>query len=304
MFRQRLALFIILFVLLILPWLTLKPLKAAPVGNYIIFNGGYLKAQNLTALPPAAFSLEAWIKPYDISNKRQILTIGNISTNKIFYQIGINGGSLSLSYVFNNSSLRVITSGQLTENVLQFIGITISPGATKLYINGQNVISVLGASNLMPIGNDIILGSNIPSGFTNSSQNYYGEIDMLRISMAEQNISQNWQNNLYQSNLQDDQSTVILWNFDQSRGELTASDLSEWQITGYLQGGDVKIHYYGVLPTPTKFSQFILPTLPEIRRIPWPTTQINPPLPTSSNPQPTWPFNYNYSRENRGQLPR
>ncbi|OGG03397.1 hypothetical protein A2W14_07520 [Candidatus Gottesmanbacteria bacterium RBG_16_37_8] len=304
MFRKVFYFTIVFIFLLSLSILTGKSLQAAPFGNYVILNGGFIKAENQDTVPPTAFSFEIWIKPKYTSGIRQILSIGNISGNKKYYQIGINGGSLSLSYMFNESSLRVINAGHLTEETWQHIGITIDQQATNLFINGQNVISVSGATNLKRIGPDIILGSNIPGGLSSGSQNYYGEIDMMRISSITRNISQNWQTQVYESNLSSDQSTVILWNFDGTRGEVTAVDSSSYSLSGFLQGGDIKIHYFGVMPTPTKFTHFVLPTLPVIRRIPWPTSQPTLVVPTNSNPQPTLPSSNYDVRENRPQLPR
>ena len=270
------------------------PLKvnAAPNGNYLIFNGGQVKAENNNQSVPQAFSFEAWIKPSSTTNKRDILTVEDSSNGQKHYQIGINGGTFELAFYYNNSSLRVINTGQIQTNQWQHVGVTISDVAVNLFINGQNIHSSSGVTNLKSIGKDIVLGSN-----------YNGEMDMLRISNSQRNISQNWQNNVYNSLLAADGATVLLWNFDQIRGETTATDSSQNQITGYLTGGDYKIHYFGEVPTPTKFFQFILPTLPELKKISWPTGFNNPYPTQSENPQPTGPHHF-FSTTNRPILTR
>ena len=298
--------FILFFLLLMLILFSSKSTRAAPVGNQIIFNGGYIQAQTTQLVSPQSISFEVFIKPKYISGIRQILTVGSSQDGRVNYQIGINGGSLSLRYLFNGSSLRVITSGNLEANIWQHIGISISPSSTKLFINGTPVKTSDGATGLPPVGNDIYAGSNIsPNIF--SKDFYLGEMDQLRISTGEINIGANWQNGLYNSNLPVNQSTQLMWNFDQPRGEISAIDSSGKNITGILTGNDAKIHYYGTIPTPTKY---ILPTLPPIERITFPTlpvfntgqTTVNPgqimPVPAQE-----WFDRFNVSGYHRPQFP-
>ena len=90
---------------------------------------------------------------------------------------------------------------------------------------------------------------------------------------------------------------LIAWYTFDNDSSTVVYDSSGNNITGILNGGDLKIHYFGVLPTPTKF---ILPTLPEIRRI-----TFSPPQPTNTTgPQPTIGFDFGFNRSIRPQIPR
>ena len=237
-------------------------INAAQSGNYIIFNGGTVNATNLSLTSVNSFSFDADIRPYSVSGKRSILTVGDN------YDIGINGGSLYYDLNYGTGSFRSITTGNLSENIWQHISIVQTANETRLFIDGTLVYNGNGIAGLKNFGTNIILRN----GFS-------GEMDQVSISL--------------------NQTTLIVWNFDQSRGETTAIDSSGNSITGNLTGGDAKIHYFGVLPSPTKF---VLPTLPSIGRITFPTSI---PVPTGGNSnQPPFNFSSGFSRYDRPQLPR
>lgn len=258
-----------LLILLGLPFYKNNLINASLSGNHIIFNGGTVSTQIQNPVNPGQVDIEVYIRPINVSGIRHILTINdNQQTN---YDLGINGGAVSLYYRFATNSSRSVVSGNLNENSWQKINISIGPAATKIFINDVQISSVSGATNLKTIGNKITVGSG-----------FVGDMDGLKMDI----------------------NTVpyLNWNFDQIRGENTANDSSGNNINGILNGGDIKIHYFGIMPTPSKF---ILPTLPPIGSIRL-SPIVNPTnsVPTSTNPQPTNPIGSSWDRSSRPQLPR
>lgn len=251
--KHFISIFTAVFILLLIPFYSHYPLSAAPFGNYLIFNGGTINSSIPATASPSQFDAEVWIKPVSVSGLRNILTIRDAS-NVINYQVSINGSSLSLSFRYNSNSQFFLSSGNLVQNVWQKIGVSINSQETKLLINDTIIYSASGVTQLKGVGPSITVGSN-----------YLGEMDNLMIKT--------------------NQTNLIVWNFDQTRGETSTTDSSGNNFNGTLVGGDLKIHYFGTKPTPTKF---VLPTLPSIGRITIVPNPNNPP--TGINPQPTFGF--------------
>ncbi|OGG12659.1 hypothetical protein A3D77_04040 [Candidatus Gottesmanbacteria bacterium RIFCSPHIGHO2_02_FULL_39_11] len=232
--------------------------NAAPSGNYIDLNGGYLKASGYY---PGSFStviFDAWINPSDVSGTRPIFSIGDKSTGLMHYFLGINGGSLVFQFKFSSSSSKYLSAGQILPNTWTHVLGKITPSQTTLYINDANVISSTGASNLLSLGNSIIVGAAYDESFF--SQKFLGSLDEVKISS--------------------DTQPLLYWHLDEQRGENIAKDSSGNGLYGVLVGGDNSIHFHGVLPTPTPF----------LGGIPFPTSRIVRPswtLPTIGFPNPT-----------------
>ncbi len=248
--------FILIFLISLIP--TEYIAKATvPIGNYLELIGGYLQASTTTTVSPAAFTFEAWINPDNVSGIQNIVSIGDKETSSLHYEVSINGGSLSLNYRYQPFSQKVITAGNLEKGIWSHIAVTISSSSTKLYINGTEIFSHLGASNLLPIGKNIVVGASYLEPKL-SGNLFKGKIDEVRISDVARDIASLWAANAYQTLLPADSNTILLWHLDESRGQVVAGDSSGNNITAFLIGGDKKIHFFGVLPTPTSF---LLPTL-------------------------------------------
>lgn len=259
-----------LIILFGLPFYNKNLINASLSGNYIVFNGGTVITQIQNPVSPGQIDIEVYIRPNNVSGIRHIVTIAdNSQTN---YDLGINGGVVSLFYRFATNSSRTIATGNIVENSWQKINISIGPSATKMSINDTQISSVSGATNLKPIGNKITLGTG-----------FVGDMDGLKLDM--------------------DTVPYLIWNFDQNRGENIANDSSGNNLYGILNGGDFKVHYFGVIPTPSKF---VLPTLPPIGSIrlspiTFPTAGVEP---TNTNPQPTISTGTGWDRSTRPLLPR
>ena len=264
----------------------------APIGNYLELFGGRLK----TILPadntPSGFTFEAWVKPETLAGVQSILSIGDSAGGKFRYEVGINGGSLFLNYRYNTNSTHYIASGQMNEGVWNHLAVSISNTATKLFINGTDIFPTGGENNLSPIGDKVVLGDSFLEPLV-STKIFKGKIDEVRISNTARNIASLWEIGTYNSPLSADSNTVILWHLDEARGVTQAQDSSGNNYSGALIGGDSLIHFYGVLPTPTPFSGFVLPTirwnrpiLPTLSLPGWNSPTSAPPptiaLPTSS----------------------
>lgn len=265
-----------LFFLVILSYPQLLD-ASPPSGNYLELNGGFIKGENSDNSSPPAFTFEAWIKPNTLGGLQHIMTVSSPSQPHPNYQLSINGGSLQLTYTYSVNAFRQIVTGNLSSGNWQHIAAVISPTSTLLFLNGTSLSSFSGSNNLKAIGPDIFIGSDGHSSiFANNS--FKGAIDQIRISKISRNISANWQNNLYLTDLSADSEAVLIWNLNQTRGEISATDDSN-HINGLLVGGDFKIHYYGVLPTATPF---VLPTLKPLR-----TISLFPQPPSSPGSSPT-----------------
>ena len=280
---------------------------AVPIGNYLVLKGGYLKASSSFSYSPSAFTFEAWVKPDDVSDAQNILSIGDKVSRNLHYEVGINGASLSFNYRYSTGSQRVVTAGNLVSGSWNHIAVIASASFTRTYVNGVQVLSTTGADNLLSIGENIVIGGSYLESVT-GGYNYKGEIDEIRISEKVRDIPSNWAGGIYQSALSADQSTVILWHMDESRGQTKAVDSSVNLIEANLSGGDGKVHFFGVLPTPTQIvlptSRWRLPVLPTLYFSPrisiYPTATIVPTVPTA----PTDPEISRYTRPERPIYPR
>ncbi len=165
--RKIVLAFIFLVGFLLLGSLTKNSIDAvAPVGNYLVLNGGYVKATSSNSSSPSVFSVQASIKPDSVSGKQIILSIGDKSTGKLYYEVGINGGSLSLEYNYNTGSHVTLTAGSLISGSWQDVGVAISSTQTKLFINGTEVFSpFIHNNNLSTIGPNIVLGDSYKESF-------------------------------------------------------------------------------------------------------------------------------------------
>lgn len=221
-----------------------------PNGNYLELNGGFVKTNHQQLSSPQNVSFEIIFNPLKIDQDRSLITIGNAQNNTPNYQLGINGGGVSLKYWYANSSFKSVVTGSVSSNNWHTLKADISQSETKLTLDGLAIHTSSGAQNLKALGPDIYLGAGFVSSIFNNNK-FYGAIDQV-------SLSQNGNN-------------FLLWQLDSSRGNLTALDTSGNNLTGVLEGGDSKIHYFGVLPTPTKFMLPTLPPLPQISFAPRPT---------------------------------
>ena len=161
-----------------------------------------------------------------------------------------------------------------------------------MFINGHKICSTQGGNPLNPINDSIMVGNSLSAGIYNNRL-FYGAIDQLRISQSPVDVESLWNNNTYQGQLTSDVNTLLLWQFDQTRGDSAVIDSSLLAVNGQLVGGDTKIHFYGVLPSPTPF---VLPTLRPLRPI------FFNPRPTENTIEPTqavYPSPDSFSRFNR-----
>lgn len=271
------VLFIIAFIFISI--IKAHVVKAVPIGNYLELAGGYIETTISNPQAPQGFAAELWISPESISGLQTILSVKDNTTQTERYALAVNGGSLQLKYRYNISSLKIITAGYIKPGVWNHIGVTISNLFTKLYINGGLIFSTSGASGLLPIGNDMIIGGTT----------YKGLIDEVRISNISRDIAGNWSSGTYQNPLTSDNNTLILYHLDETRGQNTATDSSGNNQNGLLVGGDKEIHFFGVLPTPTPFA---LPTL-KWNRVVLPTISFpgfDTPTPTTTQEENSTPY--------------
>lgn len=223
-----------------------------------------MKATNSDSSIPSAFSFKASINPTTVSGKQIILSIGDKSLSKRYYEIGINGGLLTVDYGYNGTNSLVNASG-LTAGTWQNIDVEISATQTKLFIDGVQVFAPFINNTLGPIGPNIVLGDTFKESFFDSKP-FKGFIDEVQISRS---------------------SAVLLWHLDEARGMTVTSDASGNNLNGTLVGGDSLIHFFGDLPTPTPLS-FSLPPINWTRPV-LPTLSFpfpNNPAPTGSQNQP------------------
>jgi hypothetical protein len=258
-----------------------------PVGNYLVLNGGHVKTSGSIS-PSGVFKFNAWINPDNVSGISHILSIGNNNITYPNYEVDINGGSLTFRYRFGNGSQVLLAAGSITPNIWSNIEVVVNSTNAYLSINGQKLNPQPGASQLIAIGDTIVLGDSYLEPF-NSANSFKGLLDEVTINDGE-----------------------LVWHLDESRGQNITSDSSGHHLDGQLIGGDNAIHFFGVLPSPTPIVfptsgfSFVLPTLPQLR-FPIPTQRITPVSPSGTInptiPQPT-PITDVSLRTNRPIAPR
>jgi len=295
---------VIIFLLAIFPGFTAC---AGYSGNYLEFNGGYVKVVNPDTSYPSAFSFEAWVKPQNSSDHKIIFSAGSKNPNPNLwgqqnYEIGTSGSNFYFDHRFDTNGVSGVITNGMKLGEWNHLAVTISGSTTKLFINGKLMFAPSVTGSLFPVGPDIILGDT----YTENSQYSYpfkGLVDEVRISKIVRDIPALWNLGTYNLPLTTDNDTLFLWHLDEKRGETIAFDASVNNLNGTLLGGDWKIHFYGVLPSPTPFS-FVLPTIswnrPVLPTLSLPTLIVNPTeSPSPSDPSPT-PFDIrNWPRPTR-----
>lgn len=268
--------------------------EVGPGRNYLELNGGYVKATSEDPTSPPGFTFEAWIKPKTISGIQKILSIGDKAPGILHYEVFMNGAALGFKYNNGLGGDTSVSTGQLTAGAWQHIAVTISGQTTRLFINGQTVFAPqISHGSLLQIGHDVVLGDSF-LGSWQTSKPYKGALDEVRISDIARDVSALWQSGDYDGDLLGDSSAIFMFRMNQTRGETTVVNSSSRGSDGMLIGGDNRIHFFGVLPSPTLFVfqpiQWTRPVLPTLS-FPFPT--ISNPFPTSSqsppenNPTPT-----------------
>ncbi len=283
----------------------------APVGNYLVLNGGYVKASSSLSYEPEAISFEFWIKPDSVAGRQIILSMGEKAIHKLHYEVGINGGSVVLAFRYGTNSYTSITSGNLTSGSWSHLAIVISPVNTRFFINGKEVFNAaISSTPFISFVGDIVLGDTYQQS-SEVSGPYKGLIDEVRISNSARNITNLWNSGAYNLPLPTDSSTVLLWHLDEARGVALTHDAGPNNLDGTLIGGDTLIHFFGVLPSPTptptpvpfslspiRWTRPILPTL----SFPFPPSNPSPtisPMPPE-NPTSSTPSIRNIPRTGRG----
>lgn len=254
-----------------------------PFGNYLVLNGGYTKLERENSQTPPGFSFEAWINPNTVTGRQIILSIGDKTQDDFSYEIGLNGGSFFTHYFYGGNSQRLVNAGQIQKNVWNHVAVSISGSSTVLFVNGQVVYSAIGVDSLKTLSGNIILGASYSEN-TLKANYFKGLIDEVRVSTVSRNISLLWNNGVYESSLNPDPDSLLLWHFDQTRGETKVIDSSSNGLNTILIGGDSLIHFFGVLPSPTPFTYNlrVLPTL-DLHRVRF----IGPPVTVSITPTPS-----------------
>lgn len=255
-------LFFLSFILLLIIFLGIPVrVKAAPYGNFLELSGGHVKSVNPNQSLPQSFSFEAWIKPNTVSGIQEIVSIGGQGSDKPYYELAVNGGSLTFLVRYGSGYTNLLGGGirQIEPNVWNHVAATIDGSSMEFFINGQRANIMGGFISLSNIGDTIVLGNSLADS-SYSSNSFSGAIDEVRISSVKRDVISLWNSGVYSGALNADSSTVLLWHLDESRGETVAKDASVNKLDGILIGGDSQVHFYGVLPTPTPWS-FTLPTI-------------------------------------------
>lgn len=230
-----------------------RNLYAVPFGNYLELFGGYAETITNNENNPVSVDFDIWVKPSEIKNYHPIISIGKNQHN---FEVGINGGSLSLDVRFGTNSRKVITAGQIPQGVWSHIQVNVGYTSTSLAINGETVFSTSGTSPLKPLAGTVRLGKSVNSSNTST---FLGAIDEVQIAI---NGTQT------EFTILASEQPYILWHLDEQRGASNATDGSSNGFNASLIGGDSKIHFFGVLPTATPrptigliWNRPILPTL-------------------------------------------
>lgn len=125
-------------------------------------------------------TLEAWIKPTDTNNFRQIISKFGANGNYA-YQIGLApNGALRTDLSQNGTAYEQLSSpaGAITANAWNHVAVTFNGGATSLYVNGSQAASAkLPIISIFSGGNTNVNVGRDPIGI----QNFAGQIDEAAI---------------------------------------------------------------------------------------------------------------------------
>lgn len=246
------------------------PSYAAPIGNYLVLNGGYVKVNSADSSSPTSFVFDTWIRLANMSSypTQIILSIGDKNTGKLHYEISSTiNRQINLSYYHGTGGYTSISAGEVFEDQWNHLRVEINSSSAKLFINDSLIFSpTLTNGTLRPIGPNIVVGNSYKESFFDAKP-FKGFIDEVSIESGG--------------------STVLSWHLDEARGAGIAADSSGNNKNGTLNGGDNLIHFFGVLPSPTPW-QFGLPPIQWTRPV-LPTLSF--PFPFPSNPTPTGSLN-------------
>ncbi|MFA7402346.1 MAG: Ig-like domain-containing protein, partial [Pelobacteraceae bacterium] len=122
---------------------TAERIEGAAAGSFDGVNDYASIADSAGLDVTTAMTLEAWIKPNDVSSSRQIISKYGASGN-YSYQIGLAAtGQIRCDISGNGSTVDslVSTNAPITLNAWQHVAATFNAGALKLYVNGVEVAS-------------------------------------------------------------------------------------------------------------------------------------------------------------------
>jgi len=168
------------------------------------FNGSssYLLVPDSTSLAlPSTMTLEAWIKPSDVANYRQIISKFG-SSGGYSYQLGLApGGNLRIDVSGNGttSDFLASTSAPISVNSWQHVAATFNAGLLKLYVNGVEVASKTSAVSSLKVVSTLLNIGSSPA----SIQYFYGLIDeaaMYKRALTAEEVAVHYANGITDPN--------------------------------------------------------------------------------------------------------
>ncbi|MCR8668641.1 T9SS type A sorting domain-containing protein [Aestuariibaculum sp. M13] len=141
--------------------------------DYVTFKNNY----NLNS----SFSIEAWVKPNDLTGTKTIFSRKDYTVNNAGYDLSIvNGGTVKFSWYGSNGS--VSSSHPITTQRWYHIAVTFNGSDYILYVDGLQVGSTSGSSPTQTPSNiEAILGAMDQSPSEDPTNYFNGWIDEVRI---------------------------------------------------------------------------------------------------------------------------
>ncbi|MFA5431617.1 MAG: LamG-like jellyroll fold domain-containing protein [Candidatus Paceibacterota bacterium] len=151
-------------------------------GNCLQFDGSndYISTNyNANLNPQKTITIEAWVKPSEITTQHPI--VGIWGTTNLSYMIDISG-SVFEGYIRNGGSNRIISSSTIKTGTWYHVALTYNGGEPSLYLNGVSGGTLSGSAvTSMTLGTDpVLIGKKGDSNVVW----FNGNIDGVRIYNA------------------------------------------------------------------------------------------------------------------------
>ena len=179
-------------------------LSATPNNNSVSFNAAQLEYARSNAFAfntGTTWSLEVWIKPTDLTAKRQPISLAGVAGSNEICGVQIETSGAVTFFYFSSGSYRTISSagGIIQANTVNHVVITFSVGNVKIYVNNTLVkTDNVSGMNTWNHSNTYLYGAtgrNQGGAIDSTNEWWYGHLDEIALypsALTQTQVSQHY----------------------------------------------------------------------------------------------------------------